>query len=128
MPRTLRIAPSSASSPKNKVSCKKSLEISTCPAAYKIPTAIGKSNSVPSFFKEAGARFTVILRCGKLRPLFLKAVRIRWRLSLMAVSARPTIENSNIPIERSTSTSTKWERTPTVAADKIFACIIFDQL
>ncbi len=54
-----------------------------------MPTAIGKSKRVPSFFKSAGARLTVIFFAGAGMPLFLSAVRMRLLLSFTAVSGNP---------------------------------------
>ena len=83
--------PSRESSPKKSVSCKKSCGTSRKLLASKIPMAIGKSNKVPSFFKSAGAKFTVIRFAGNRIPLFLSAVEMRFLLSLMPISGRPTI-------------------------------------
>lgn len=61
------------------------------PPACTMASAIGRSKTVPSFFKSAGARLTVILLAGSVKPLFLRAVKILLLLSLIAVSGRPTM-------------------------------------
>ena len=59
-PLIKRMPPSRESSPKNNVSCKKSALMVRNSAAVRMPMAIGRSKSVPSFFKSAGAKLTVI--------------------------------------------------------------------
>ena len=87
MPAKGRSLPSSASSPKNTVPAHSP---ASCPVAFKMPTAMARSKYEPSFFRSAGARLTVIFWVGNRRPLFLRAERTRSRLSLTAVSGKPT--------------------------------------
>ncbi|MPM13425.1 hypothetical protein SDC9_59782 [bioreactor metagenome] len=61
-----------------------------CPVAARIPTAIARSNEDPSFFKSAGAIFTIIFLPGILAPTEVRAVPILCWLSLTALSGRPT--------------------------------------
>jgi len=74
--------------------------------AQRIPTATGRSRFVPSFLMAAGARFTIILSPGNLYPEFFTALLTLSRLSRTAVSGSPTMLNTGIPKEISTSTST----------------------
>ena len=77
-----------------------------------IPTAIGRSKDGPSFFMSAGARFTVILFRGKLRPVFFNALRTRSLDSLTAESGSPTISKAGSPFDISVSTNTVIPSTP----------------
>ena len=49
---------------------------STFPSAASIPTAIGKSNPLPSFFKSAGERLIVISAVGVTKPILGRAAQI----------------------------------------------------
>ena len=53
--------------------------------------AIGKSYAGPSFFKSAGARFTVIRLFGKENPEFFIAALTLSRASCTALSGSPTM-------------------------------------
>jgi hypothetical protein len=71
-----------------------------------IQIAIGRSKLGHLFLISAGARLTVILVEGNLKPEFFIALLTLSRLSCMAVSASQTILNIGIPKAISTSTST----------------------
>ena len=77
------------------------------PSAARMPTAMGRSKAAPSLRRSAGARLTVILRWGKLKPLLRSAERTRSRLSRTVRSGSPTTVNMGNPAARSTSTSTE---------------------
>ena len=85
-----------------------------------MPTAIGRSNEDPSFLMSAGARFMVILRRGNSKPQLRMAAAIRSRLSLMALSGSPTMENPGRLFSRWVSTSTRNAFTPYVALLRTF--------
>ena len=107
-PGTARTAPSKPSSP----IIRKPLSSRACSAPYapRMPTAIGKSNPDPSFFRSAGARLTVIRVVGRSNPEFRIADCTRSRLSRTAVSGRPTMLKmafSSLAPLKSTSTSIK---------------------
>ena len=72
-PLIRRMPPSRESSPKKMFHEKIMINTNALPA-NNIPKAIGKSKRVPSFFKSAGARLTVIFFAGRGYPLFFKAV------------------------------------------------------
>ena len=78
----------------------------SCPAAARMPTRMGRSYTVPAFFRSAGARFTVMRETGKGKPQFLMAERTRSRASFTAVSGRPTISKAGSPPDRSHSART----------------------
>ena len=69
-----------------------------CFDAIRIPIAIHKSNNDPSFFKLAGAKLTVILPKGNLKPLFNMALRTLSLDSLISIFGRPTIVKDGIPL------------------------------
>ena len=94
-PRTLWIWPSSASSPTtaNRPIC----PFLTAPVAARMPSAMGRSNEVPSFRTSAGARFTVIRSDGNANPALRMAVRTRSRLSRTAESGSPTVVKAGKP-------------------------------
>ena len=102
--------PSSESSPQKIILA--ALSEFTIPSAASIPTAIGRSNPAPSFFRAAGARFTVIRSKGKGYPEFWIAALTLSLLSLTMLSGSPTVANPGKPEARSTSTSTRRPRTP----------------
>ena len=64
-------------------------------SAANIPSAIGRSNALPSFFISAGARFTVILFDGNVRFEFFSAAITLSLDSLTAESGNPTIKKLN---------------------------------
>ena len=80
--------------------------------AINIPTAIGKSKKVPSFFVSAGAKLIIILLLFSSIPIFLIAVRMRSFASLMLTSGNPTTFHSGIPFATSTCTDTKYPSRP----------------
>ena len=90
----------------------------TAPVAARMPSAIGRSNEVPSLRTSAGARFTVMRSDGKAKPALRMAVRTRSRLSRTAESGRPTVVNAGKPGATSTSTRTSAASTPTSAAER----------
>jgi hypothetical protein len=101
-PRTGRTWPSSASSPTNS---ERSLASGgNAPAAVRMPTAMGTSKAAPSFFRSAGARFTMMRLSGYLNPLFSMAPRMRTRPSFTPASGRPTMWQPGSPEATSTST------------------------
>ena len=104
-PLTGRTVPSNASSPIPTASSK----LSRCnvPPAASIPIAIAKSSPAPSFFKSAGAKFTVILRNGNSSPEFFRAGRTLSLDSLTACVGKPTISYAGKPLAKSTSTKIK---------------------
>mgnify|MGYP000140457307 CR=1 FL=1 len=59
-----------------------------------------------SFFRPAGARFTVMRETGNFTPQFFTAARTRSRDSLTAVSPRPTMSNAGKPPDKKHSTVT----------------------
>ena len=60
----------------------------------------------PTFFRWAGARFTVMRLTGKAKPQFLMAERTRSRASVTAASGRPTMVKAGRPPDRSNSAVT----------------------
>ena len=105
-PRTARTLPSSPSSPTTTSSRKLSTGI--CPVAARMPSAMGRSNAVPSFLTSAGARFVVIRRGGTLKPEFASAAPTRSLLSLTEPAGRPTMNHCGSPKAQSTSTVTSY--------------------
>jgi hypothetical protein len=104
IPDTLFTSPDKESSPINSV-----FSISSkgnCPVAHNMPIAMGRSYLPPSFGSSAGARFIVILECGKSKPEFIIALRTLSLLSLTAISGNPTNEKAGNPPEICTSTDT----------------------
>ena len=88
------------------------LFFSIFPEAAKMPKAMGKSKSPPSFFISAGAKFTVIFLTGKSKPEFFIAATTLSLASLTAVSGSPTIEKTGNPDAISTSTSIRYASIP----------------
>ena len=76
------------------------------PVPTSTPSAMGRSNAVPSFRTSAGARFVVIRRGGTVNPELSKAAPTRSRLSFTALAGRPTVVHCGKPRETSTSTVT----------------------
>jgi type I restriction enzyme R subunit len=74
--------------------------------AASMPTAMGRSIWLPSFFKFAGARFTVILLTGNSKPLFFIAALTLSLDSLIEGSGKPTMLKLGRPPDKSVSTST----------------------
>ena len=60
-----------------------------CPAAARMPSAIGRSNDAPALRTSAGARFTVMRCGGNSKPELRMALRTRSRLSRTLASGRP---------------------------------------
>ena len=116
-PRTGRIVPSSASSPRQMPS----VSVRSWPVARRIARAIARSNPAPSLRRSAGARFTVTRRSGNSKPALRIAARTRSRASWIAVSGRPTIVRCGSPLETSTSTVTSAVSRPQSAQPTVFA-------
>ena len=109
-PRTGRSRPSRASSP-NRPRCASSSDSKT-PSAARMPTAMGRSSPAPPFRRLAGARFTVTLRPGNVRPMPEMAARTRVALSRTDASGSPTISTQGSCELIRTSTSTAKPSTP----------------
>ena len=118
-PRTGRIAPSNASSP-TAATCR-TQSAGIWPVATSTPNAIGRSNPVPSFFRSAGARLTVVRRAGSENPELTIAAETRSRLSFTAPAGSPTTLNQGSPWAQSTSTDTSYASMPITAAERIVA-------
>jgi len=84
----------------------------TCPVDIRIPRAMGRSNTDPSFFLSAGAMFIVIRLTGNSNPVFFIAALTLSFDSLTATSASPTMSNAGIPLLISVSTSTIYPLMP----------------
>ena len=121
-PRTGRTRPSNASSPRKTVPA--SFSGGNNPAADKIPTAMGTSKAAPSFFRSAGARFTVIRRSGNLNPQFSMAPRIRTRPSFTPASGSPTMWQPGKPLATSTSTWMGAASMPMTVAERTWASTV----
>ena len=102
-PRTGRTSPERESSPITAASGGSGL---ACPEAMRMPSRIGRSYTVPAFFRSAGAKFTVTRLTGKSRPQFFTEARTRSRASFTAASGRPTRSNCGSPPERKISAET----------------------
>ena len=89
--------------------------------ATSTPNAIGRSNPVPSFFRSAGARLTVVRRAGSENPELTIAAETRSRLSFTAPAGSPTTLNHGSPWAQSTSTDTSYASMPITAAERIVA-------
>ena len=109
-------APSSASSPPKSQGARASSG-TICAARPARPTAMGSSKVAPSFFKSAGARFTVMRFCGSMKPQFFSADTTRTLDSFTAPSGSPTTLKNGMPSDMSTSTSTTTASTPNNAPD-----------
>jgi len=92
--------------------------------AARVPTAIGRSKTGPSFLMSAGARLTVILREGSSQFEFRIAARTRSLASCTAVSGSPTMANAGRPPPTSTSTSIGYASSPRTAAARTFASTV----
>ena len=112
-PRQWRSSPVSDSSPKT--AQRSSAPVGTCSDAASRPQAVARSNPGPTLRRCAGARFTVIRRCGNANPEFSSAACTRSRDSRTAASPRPTIVNAGRPLRRSTSTVIGREESPSMA-------------
>lgn len=99
-----RTSPLSASSPAMRQ--RPSRGISAPSATAIMPMAIGRSKLGPSFFKSAGARFTVVRDLDQRKPLLAMAVVTRSLLSRTAASGRPTSTIAGSPDPALTSIST----------------------
>ena len=108
MPGTGRSSPPSESSPMNA----QRPVARTCSEPSRIPTAIARSSDAPALRRSAGARFTVIRRGGKARPLLRIAPRTRSRASCRAASGRPTIVNPAGPGPRRPRPGSPGRRSP----------------
>ena len=76
---------------------------------------MARSKRPPSFGRSAGAKLTVILRAGKSKCEFKRALRTRSLLSLTAVSGMPTMDRLGKPLKRWTSTVTAGASMPHLA-------------
>ena len=114
-PFTGRTVPSKPSSPTTQQS---SALNGALPLAAIIAKAMGRSNDGPSFFKSAGARFTVFTPSSKLSAEAPMADITRCDDSRTAASGRPTMMTIGLSAPRAlTSTSTSWASTPRNAAE-----------
>ena len=97
-------SPFSPSSPRNRSPCAAPAGISSM--ASSIPTAMGRSKAVPSFFLSAGDKLTVMRHGGRFRPTFFRATDTRSLDSRTSVLREPTMKNAGSPLAMSTSTET----------------------
>ena len=118
-PETLRTSPFKLSSPTTRTPLRSFG--SRNPAAARTAAATGRSNPAPSFFRSAGARFTVTFLGGRLIPLFFSAVRTLSWASLTWVLGNPTMVKQGSPSLTSASTWTGHTSIPEIAADKTLA-------
>ena len=94
-----------------------------CPEAAKMPSKMGRSYTGPSFFRSAGARFTVMRRSGKSKPQLRAAARTRSLDSFTEASGSPTISKAGSPLDRSHSHNTGTPSMPRSPAANTFATI-----
>jgi hypothetical protein len=88
------------------------------PEATRMPSAMGRSKRPDSLGRSAGARLTVMRRCGNSKPQFWIAARTRSRASLTSVSGRPTRVKEGKPAARWTSTVTSGAARPASARER----------
>ena len=81
-------------------------------AADRMPSRMGRSYTVPSLRRPAGARFTVMRLTGYFAPQFFTAARTRSRASFTAASGSPTMSKAGRPPERKHSTLTSYPLMP----------------
>ena len=84
----------------------------SCLVAMSIATAMGRSNAVPLFLSEPGARLIVTCSRGRLKPHERIAQRTLERASRTAESGMPTMSRPGIPPDVVTSTTHKTLRGP----------------
>jgi len=114
-PLTGRTAPSRPSSPTTQQSSQLNGRVRL---AATIARAIGRSNDGPSFFRSAGARFTVLTPSSRRKADAPIAEITRCDDSLTAASGSPTMIIIGLSAPRAlTSTSTSWASTPRNAAE-----------
>ncbi len=118
IPFTGRRDPSKASSPANTGMGSGSF---TYFLAASTPRAMGRSSPAPSFFRSAGARFTVMWVSGNRKSEFFTAAFTRSRASFTAVSGSPTISKAGMPLVTSTSTVTISPLIPRVVSPQVRA-------
>ena len=82
------------------------------PLAERMPSKMGRSYTVPTFFRSAGARLMVMRETGKSKPLERMAERTRSRDSFTAASGRPTTSKAGNPPERAHSAVTGYPWMP----------------
>jgi hypothetical protein len=82
---------------------------------------MARSSPEPTLRSEDGARLTVTLRTGKVKPLLVSAARTRSRASRQAVSGRPTMAKPGKPALMWTSTLTAWPSMPSRQAEEMDA-------
>ena len=109
-PRTDRIRPSSASSPKITTPSKGSC--GSAPFAIKIASAIERSKPDPLFGSQAGESETVTFLFGQTSFELINAARTRSRDSFSAASGRPNNAYIGRPSAISTSTETTAPSNP----------------
>ena len=119
-PFTFLKDPSKDNSPRNAILRSSGIFI---PCSFNIPIAIGKSKLVPSFLMSAGARLTITLPVGNVKPEFLIAEWTLSRASLIELSGNPTMLILGREFVVSTSTSILYALIPTVAAVIAFVTI-----
>ena len=78
---------------------------------------MGRSRPAPPLRTPDGARLTVTLRSGHVRPLERMAARTRSRASRTAASGRPTMVKPGSPLETWTSTETGRPTAPLSVAE-----------
>ena len=110
MPVTGRISPFRASSPTNELLFR--FDCKSCLESARMPNAIGKSSAVLAFRNWAGAKFTTILRLGKVNWELVIAERMRSRLSEILLSAMPMIVKLGSPWFASQSTEMRRPSAP----------------
>ena len=103
-PGTLLSDPSRPSSPM-KASCLIG-SVAIWTSAARTPRAMARSNPEPALRKPEGARLTVILFWGQVKPLDMMAARTRSRASRQDASGSPTTRKPGSPLLTCTSTST----------------------
>ena len=93
-PLTGRSSPFSPSSP---TKAQSAVSQHSSPDALATASRMGRSKAGPDLRTSAGARLTVTLAVGKLRPQFLAAKRTRSLDSDTEASGRPTMSNDGKP-------------------------------
>ena len=110
IPDTGRSAPDRDSSPKKAASAYPFR--GSWPLAERMPSKMGRSYTVPTFFRSAGARLMVMRETGKSKPLERMAERTRSRDSFTAASGRPTTSKAGSPPDRAHSAVTGYPWMP----------------
>ena len=126
IPFTGRTSPSRESSPT--MSTEDRISSSRIWLAPSMAHAMGRSNAVPCFRRDAGEMLIVILFAGRVNPEFLKAVRTLSLDSLTSVDRNPTISNTGRPSLTSASHFTWMLSMPKITAVSTELYIIFSFL